>query len=144
MKHVNRINGDTTMATETMNGKETERPEGAERTRCGTCYRPRVDIIERPEELLLRADMPGVKGDQIDIHFEDGELAIHGRVEPRQDETVGYLLHEYGVGDFYRTFRVSEQVDATKIHAEYSAGVLTVHLPKTEAVKPRKIQVRAS
>ncbi len=133
------------MASEaTMMGKEAEQSDGAERTRCGACYRPRVDIVERQDELLLRADMPGVKGDAIDIQFEDGELTVHGRVEPRQDESVAYLLHEYGVGDFYRTFRVSEQIDASKIHAEYNSGVLTVHLPKVEAVKPRKIEVRTA
>ncbi len=54
-----------------------------------------------------------------------------------------YLLREYGVGDFYRTFRVSEQIDASRIEAEYADGVLKLHLPKVEAVKPRKITVKA-
>jgi HSP20 family molecular chaperone IbpA len=53
------------------------------------------------------------------------------------------LLHEYGVGDFYRTFRVSQQVDASRITAEYENGVLTLHLPKAEAARPRKIEVQA-
>ena len=61
---------------------------------------------------------------------------------PRQDEDHEYLLREYGTGDYYRTFQVSEAVDASKITADYSDGVLTLHLPKTEAVKPRKIEVK--
>ena len=55
----------------------------------------------------------------------------------------GYFLREYGVGDYYRSFQISEAIDAGKISAEYADGVLTLHLPKTEAVKPRKIAVSA-
>lgn len=119
-------------------------PAEVERTRTEHYYRPNVDIVERTDELLLLADMPGAQGDAIDIQFEDGELSIHGRVARRQPEGTNYLLAEYGVGDFHRTFRVSEQIDATRIAAEYADGVLTVHLPKVEAVKPRKIKVQSA
>ncbi len=129
------------MATET---NVTSNPElRAEHTRTGQFYRPHVDILEQNGDLVLVADMPGVKSDAIDIDFEDGVLTIQGHVAPR-NENVGYLLQEYGVGDFYRTFRVSEQVDASKIRAEYANGVLTLHLPKAEEAKPRKIEVRAA
>ena len=56
---------------------------------------------------------------------------------------LDYLLREYGVGDFYRAFQVSEVIDPSRIQAEYSGGVLTLHLPKSEAAKPRKIAVQA-
>ncbi len=114
-----------------------------ERLRDGTIYRPNVDILEEKDELRLLADMPGVTGDSIAIDFEEGVLTIQGKVAPRKVEGVG-LLQEYGVGDFYRTFRVSEQIDASRIRAEYADGVLTVHLPKVEAAKPRKIEVRTA
>ena len=113
----------------------------AERTRCGCCYRPNVDILEQDDELLVLADVPGARGDAIDVKFEDGMLAIHAPVAPRQDEGQDYLLQEYGLGDYYRTFQVSETVDAAKISAQYADGVLTLHLPKAEAAKPRKIAV---
>lgn len=131
------------MATEpNVETAEVKSESAPERTRGGRHYRPNVDILELPDELLLLADMPGVKPGEIDIRFEDGELAIYGPAAARQTPETDYLLMEYGVGDFYRTFRVSEQIDATKIRAEYSDGVLRLHLPKVEAVKPRKIQVK--
>lgn len=130
------------MATDTR-VKQSE-PQGAERTRGGRVYRPHVDILETPEELTLVADIPGVARDMVDIDFEDGVLTIQGKVNPRYRENVNFLLREYGIGDFYRTFRLSEQVNAGAIHAECAGGVLTVHLPKAESAKPRKIEVKAA
>jgi HSP20 family protein len=124
--------------------KPTVAPEGAEHTRSGVLFRPNVDIIEHEEELILLADVPGASCDAVDLRFEDGTLTIHAKVEPRQDDSVEYLLQEYGVGDFYRTFQISEAVDASRISAEFSDGVLILHLPKAEAVKPRKIAVKGA
>ena len=129
------------MNTETVMSK----PEGgtatAEHTRSGRFFRPNVDIVEKADELLLLADVPGADGDAIDIKFEDGELTLHAKVEPRQSSDQPYLYQDYGVGDFYRTFQISEMIDASKISAEFGNGVLTLHLPKAESVKPRKIEV---
>lgn len=125
---------------------KTENPKAAdetERTRSGQTYRPNVDIVEHRDELVLVADMPGVKSAELDIRFEDGELSIRAPVAARQPEGTRYLLREYGVGDFYRSFRVSEQIDASRISAEYADGVLKLRLPKVEAAKPRKIAVAA-
>ncbi|MCL6504280.1 MAG: Hsp20/alpha crystallin family protein [Pirellulales bacterium] len=113
----------------------------AERTRSGQTYRPNVDILEQPEELVMLVDLPGCQGDQIDVRFEDGELTIHAPVAPRQPAGTRYWLREYGVGDFYRTFRVSEQIDSQRMHASYAQGVLTLHLPKVQSAQPRKIPV---
>ncbi len=130
------------MSTENTTKNPTETP-AIEHTRNGLCFRPNVDIRERDEELLVLADVPGAASDSIDVNFEDGMLTIHAKVAPRQEHDHRYLVREYGVGDFYRTFRVSEAVDAGKISAEYADGVLMLHLPKAEAVKPRKIEVSA-
>jgi HSP20 family protein len=115
----------------------------AELTRGGRYYLPNCDILEQNDELLVVADVPGAKSDQISVAFEDGNLTIHARVEPRQPDDQEYLLREYGFGDYYRTFSVSETIDASKITAECADGVLTLHLPKAEALKPRKIAVNA-
>lgn len=106
-------------------------------------YVPSVDIVETNDELIVYADMPGVGAENVDIHFESGELAIFGKVVDRQRDNQAYLHREYGVGDFQRVFSISEAIDADKISAEYSHGVLTLHLPKVEAVRPRKIAVKA-
>jgi HSP20 family protein len=112
-----------------------------ELTRGAVTFTPRVDIIETPEELLLFADVPGVKPEDVDVRFENGELVLHGRCNPRCVE-AGLLLGEYEVGDFYRVFTLNESIDADKINAELKQGVLTVHLPKAAAVKPRRITVQ--
>jgi len=70
-------------------------------------------------------------------------LTIEGKVEPRHAEH-GFLYAEYGIGDFYRSFSISEDVDVEKISAELRNGVLTLHLPKAESKKPRKIAVKAA
>ena len=132
------------MADETSLAKQAADESAAgEHTRCGCHYRPHVDIVELGDELVVLADVPGATGDQIDVDFEEGNLTIHAKVEPRQGEDTEYLLREYGVGDYYRTFRVSEAIDAAKISAEYADGVLTLHLPKAESIKPRRIDVRS-
>ncbi len=124
--------------------KAADHPDAAERTRSGQFFRPNCDIVEYENEILVFADVPGARGDEIDVKFEDGTLSIHASVERRQPPETEYLLCEYGVGDYWRTFQVSEAVDTAKISAECANGVLTLHLPKAEAVKPRKIAVTAS
>lgn len=114
----------------------------AELTRSGQFYRPNVDIAEGADELVVFADMPGVRSEDIDIDFKEGLLTIHGKVQLRQPEGTNYLFNEYGLGDFHRTFQVSEQIDAGRINASYKDGVLTLRLPKLERVKPRKIAVQ--
>jgi len=130
------------MSTETPVKAATPEDQSVELTRTGRVYRPVVDILEDREELVILADMPGVDPKDVDIRFEDGSLTIHGRVKSRQPEDKSYLLREYGVGDWYRVFQVSEAIDVPWIRAEYVGGVLKLHLPKVEAVKPRKIEVQ--
>ena len=110
-------------------------------TREPVTFTPRFDICENENELILYGDLPGVEAGDLDVRFEDKELAIHGRVAPRQADQRR-LRDEYGVGDFYRTFTVGEAVDAGKINAELKNGVLTVHLPKAESAKPKRIEVK--
>ena len=131
------------MATAT----EVEKKQGdvisAERMKAGRVYTPRVDIVESDDELLLIADVPGARAENVDINFEQGELTISARVPQRHAEDGQFLLREYGVGDFYRVFRSGEAIDHNKIAAEVLGGVLKVHLPKAESAKPRKIAVKA-
>lgn len=131
------------MATCTIEKRETPVTR-AEPTRRGQMFLPQVDILENRDELLLIADVPGATSEHIDIRYENGELTIHARVEPRTtDESDRFVWREYGVGDYHRVFQLGEAIDNAKIHAEVHSGVLTVHLPKAEAIKPRKIAVTA-
>jgi len=113
----------------------------AEATRNSAYFSPRVDIIETDKELLLFADMPGVRSDSIDLRYENGELILRGKAEPRGEKGT-LIFGEYDVGDFYRVFHVHETIDAGKIDAEYKNGVLTVHLPKQETVQPKQVSIR--
>ena len=108
----------------------------------GGTYTPRFDICEQSDELLIFGDLPGVEPGDLEVHFENGELRLTGRVTPRHADRR-LLYGEYGVGDFHRSFAISEAVDASQISAELKHGVLTVHLPKANEVKPRRIEVQA-
>ncbi len=104
--------------------------------------RPPVDIFEMTDGLVVVADLPGVPKDQIDINVHEGVLTIHGKVK---QETVGTpLRNEFELRNFYRQFRLTDEVDSENIRAEMKYGVLTVTLPKAEKAKPKRIEVKTS
>lgn len=105
-------------------------------------FSARFDIWETDEELVLQGDMPGVAADDLEITYENRELTILGKVVPRYRRDH-LLLEEYPVDNFSRSFTIGESIDAEKISAELCNGVVTVHLPKTEETKPRRIKVDA-
>jgi HSP20 family protein len=106
-----------------------------------TWYTPRTDVLETDDEFVLCADLPGVRPEDLDLRFDRGEIALHGRCAPRRP-AADPVVFEYGVGDYYRAFTLPEGVDADHITAELKDGVLTVRVPKSEAVKPRRIAVK--
>jgi HSP20 family protein len=112
--------------------------------RPATVFRPNVDILETADELILVADLPGVQPGGVDVQFEKGTLTIDAKVASRHGEVAQYLLREYGVGDFQRSFQVGDIIDASAITAEFSEGVLTLRLPKRQAAKARKIEVKTN
>lgn len=93
---------------------------------------PRVDILETENEYLVLADMPGVAPQDVDIRFDKGELTVVGR------RPAG---RHYEASSYQRNFRVDDTIAADRITAELKNGVLTIHLPKVEAVKPKRITV---
>jgi HSP20 family protein len=103
---------------------------------------PACDVYENDSEILLVADVPGVTKDALDVRFERGELTLAARPAPLNSSGTK-LRSEYGGYDFERRFAVPDGIDATGIRAELQQGVLKLHLPKSEAVKPRQIPVRA-
>lgn len=127
-----------------MSKKEAETPQGVERTRPQKVYTPDVDILERKDEIVVTADLPGVDEKTLDITLEKNVLTIFGRVEPMNDLAKHRLAYsEYGVGDYQRAFTLSDEVDKNRIQATMKNGVLRLVLPKAEAAKTRKISVSA-
>jgi len=105
-------------------------------------WAPAVDIKEEDDKYILIADIPGVDPQDIDVHMENGILSIKGeRDSELKTENDGFKRIERKHGVFYRRFTMPEGVNADKIEAKSDKGVLTVSIPKQEAVKPRKITV---
>ncbi|MCX7846899.1 MAG: Hsp20/alpha crystallin family protein [bacterium] len=118
-------------------------PVTVERTHDWPVYLPDVDIIERNETFELYADVPGVDPNSITVNFEQGVLTIRaGR--PSAAPNTDVIYSEFEPGEYERSFTVSDQIDAAKIAAQYRNGVLVLTLPKVEAAKPRKIEVKVS
>jgi HSP20 family protein len=109
----------------------------------GIVFAPRVDVVETADELLLYADLPGVKPDDVSLTCKGDELILHARCAPRAHGKKA-LHAEYGVGDFYRAFAIAEQVDRDTIEAALKDGVLCVRVPKAEAVRPKRIAVKGA
>jgi HSP20 family molecular chaperone IbpA len=117
--------------------------EGVERTRAKRLYTPAVDITECEDDLVLIADMPGVDEKSVDITLEKDILTIYGRVEPEIPENHRLVSSEYGIGDYERSFTLSNEIDRERIEASVKNGVLRLTLPKAEKAKTRKIPVKA-
>lgn len=124
--------------------QEAEEREGVERTRTRQVFVPNVDIYEEGDTVYLLADMPGVSQDSIDITLEKNILTINGYVDEDEMEGYGQAYGEYRVGDYERTFALSDEVDRNQIEATVKNGVLKLKLPKAEEAKARKIEVRAA
>jgi HSP20 family molecular chaperone IbpA len=133
------------MSLETRNTmkQQTESPDGIERVSARTVYRPPVDIVESETEVILVADMAGVNEASVDLTLEKNVLKITGSVNPPQFEGFHLAYSEYGVGDYERSFTVSDEIDRDGIEATVRDGVLRVKLPKLQKAVAKKISVRA-
>ena len=108
-------------------------------------WAPPVDIFERGDELILRAELPGLKTEDIDIRVENGKLVLRGerKQDKQTDDTKVYRL-ERVYGTFTRRFALSTSVDSSKISAAYKNGVLEVTLPKADEAKERKVEIKVA
>ncbi|MDD5309358.1 MAG: Hsp20/alpha crystallin family protein [Deltaproteobacteria bacterium] len=123
--------------------KEAVVKDKGEPTRSGIAYSPAVDIFETDAGLTVLADLPGVDRDHLEVDVRDGVLTVEGRVsEP--EARFKPVYSEYGIGGYSRRFSLGNDIDASKIEAELKDGVLRLVLPKTERLKPRKVEVKTS
>ena len=105
---------------------------------------PAVDIVEEPERFVLRADVPGVKPEDIEVTVENGMLTIKGeRKEAHEERKEGYRRIERVHGTFYRRFSLPDTADLDRIEAKNRHGVLEIVIPKKQEMQPRRIAVAA-
>ena len=102
---------------------------------------PLVNIYETGDEFVLSADMPGVVRKDVKVKVENDLLIMFGRIDYVNEINRNYILNEQELGNYYRTFRISDSVDQKNIKAKYDNGKLVVNLPKNEKVKPRTINI---
>ena len=104
---------------------------------------PAIDVTERDNEYLIRAEMPGVNKDAIDITLTDGVLTISAESREDREEKDGdrVIRQERRYGKYVRSLRLDTQIDEKKVKANYKDGILELVLPKAEAAKPKKIAI---
>lgn len=101
-----------------------------------------LDVVEEGENIVVRATMPGVKPEDIEVTVEDNELTIKGKTEMEEEHKEGkYLMRERRAGAFHRTLRLPDTVNTEKAMPTYEHGVLTVTFPKVEAKKAKHLKV---
>lgn len=102
---------------------------------------PTADIYEDRDSLKVILEMPGVDKGHIDVRVEEGVLFVEGRLDLTKYRGLQPLYTEYNIGNYARSFRLSNTIDQDKIGAELKDGVLSLTLPKAEKARPRTIQV---
>ena len=105
-------------------------------------FRLPLDAYVTPEDIVIVANMPGIKPEDVEITVEGDTLIIRG-TRPAPRENVNYVLQERTYGEFQRTLTINVAVDADKAEAKFENGLLTLTIPKAEAAKPKTIQVRS-
>jgi HSP20 family protein len=102
-----------------------------------------LDVVESEDEYVVKASLPGINPNDLDITFSDNRLTIKGEVEEDQElDEARYHLRERRYGKFVRSIQLPKGIDSDKIVANYGSGVLRLRLPKAEETKPKKIAIK--
>jgi HSP20 family protein len=108
-------------------------------------WSPAVDVAEDRNEIVLRAEIPGMKQDEIDIELTGDTLTLRGeRKFENEERTENFVRVERSYGRFQRSFTLGVPIQHDKVTASYQDGILEIHLPKSEETKPRKVTVTGS
>ena len=103
---------------------------------------PLVSIYEEDNQFVIKMELPGVKKEDIEINLDKNYLTVQAQIAAEEKKTIARLL-EFEPDGYKRTFKVDlTEIDASKIEAKYDAGVLTLILPKQEALKPKRIEIK--
>lgn len=104
-----------------------------------------LDLVEKPDEFIVKASLPGVKPEDVEVTYSENTLTIKGETRQEEEkEDTHYHLRERRYGSFSRTITLPRGVKADAIEASYDAGVLTLHLPKSEEIKPKRIAIHST
>ena len=139
LSEVNRVFDD-------MFGGLMRRPGNQQRAQQLTAWAPAIDVVTKDSDLVIRAELPGVKQEDVDITLENNVLTISGeRQAEQEEERGGYHVRERRYGSFSRSLALPEGLDESKIHARYDNGVLEVTVEGAAAVQePKRIQIEGS
>lgn len=102
---------------------------------------PSTDIYENTDEFVLITNMPGVSRSEVKVKVIDDSLIVFGKINYEEAINRNYVLNENDIGNYFRKFKISDSIDKDKIAAKYDNGQLIVHLPKSEKLKPRTIDI---
>ena len=139
LSEVNRVFAD-------MFGSLMRRPGSQQRAQQLTALAPAIDVVTKDSDLVIRAELPGVKQEDVDITLENNVLTISGeRQAEQEEERGGYHVRERRYGSFSRSLALPEGLDESKIHARYQDGILEVTVEGAAAVQePKRIQIEGS
>ncbi len=108
----------------------------------GSLWAPAVDIVDEKDQIKVKADLPGLKKEDVEVHVENDVLTIKGeKKEEKETKEKDYIRSERYYGAFHRAFTLPASVDAAKVNAAYKEGVLEITLPKKEGAKPKQTKV---
>ncbi len=125
-------------------GRGVAKPNGEEAIAMAD-WAPLVDISEDDKEFLVKAELPGLKKEEVKVTVEEGVMTISGeRKVEKEEKTKKYHRVERSYGKFERSFTLPDKADGTKVNAEFKDGVLQVHLPKTEKPATKAVEVKIS
>jgi len=104
-----------------------------------------IDVVQKKDDIVVKASLPGVKPEGINVAVEDNVLTLRTERKPEiEGEDAAYLIQERPTGSFYRALRLPDTVDTNKIESHYENGVLTITLPKAEEKKKKQIQIKVT
>jgi len=103
-----------------------------------------MDAYITEDAIVIQADVPGISADELDITLEGDALTIRGEIKRQEQDRKQYIMLERPTGKFERTLNINTPIDHDKVEAAFENGVLTLTLPKAEAVKPRQIAVKSA
>jgi HSP20 family protein len=104
-----------------------------------------LDVVQRSDEIVVKASIPGVKPEAIELAIEDNILTLRADRKPDfEDDKSVYLIQERPTGSFYRALRLPDTVDSNKVQSTYENGILTIVLPKAEEKKKKQIKIQVA